>query len=111
MPSWHWRTTTWHALTIAGAQSGKSAGTLCPQERAAACVDAGDLPRAVASHCGDAATPGIPARFNVPDPMATDRVRGLPAVRIAVYHDMNGPVRPDSFLVSMEWPARSASDG
>lgn len=39
-----------------------------------------------------------PAWFNVADPMATDRVRGLPAVRIAVFHDSHGPVRPDSFL-------------
>jgi hypothetical protein len=40
----------------------------------------------------------IPAWFNVADPMAPDRVRGLPAVRISVYHDSHGPVRPDSFL-------------
>jgi hypothetical protein len=39
-----------------------------------------------------------PAHFNVPDPRAPGGVRGLPAVRIAIFHDTNGPVRPDSFL-------------
>jgi hypothetical protein len=39
-----------------------------------------------------------PACFNVPDPQTVDGVRGLPAVRVAVYHDTHGPVRPDSFL-------------
>lgn len=49
-----------------------------------------------------------PAHFNVPDPLATDRVRGLPAVRIATYHDTHGPVRPDSFL---DLAARARQEG
>lgn len=34
----------------------------------------------------------------MPNPEAPDGVRSRPAVRIAVYHDTHGPVRPDSFL-------------
>lgn len=39
-----------------------------------------------------------PATFAIPNPAAADGVEVRPAVRISVYHDAHGPVRPDSFL-------------
>jgi len=39
-----------------------------------------------------------PARFTLPDPTNRDAVVVKPAVRVSVYHDTHGPVRPDSFL-------------
>jgi hypothetical protein len=39
-----------------------------------------------------------PASFTVPAPDAADGVFSRPGVRISVYHDTHGPVRPDSFL-------------
>ncbi|GAA1815548.1 hypothetical protein GCM10009682_40580 [Luedemannella flava] len=57
------------------------------------------LVRSVGGDLGDVrALCWHPGQFNVPDPLAADGVRGLPGVRIAVFHDTSGPVRPDSFL-------------
>jgi len=40
----------------------------------------------------------VPATFAVPDPDVADGIDVRPAVRVSVYHDTHGPVRPDSFL-------------
>ncbi|AVT30219.1 hypothetical protein C6361_12750 [Plantactinospora sp. BC1] len=58
------------------------------------------LVRTVGGNLGDdrAFSWHTPANFTLPDPTNRDAMLMKPSVRVSVYHDTHGPVRPDSFL-------------